>query len=467
MQPIIYTRDQHCISRKHISNHALKVLYTLNEAGYRACLVGGGVRDLLLHKKPKDFDVATDATPEQIKRLFRNCRLIGKRFRLAHIIFGRDIIEVATFRGESADTIEPDDIADELIINEKENDGEQLRTSKKIDWHASKSRPRHTLPEQSDWKNKQIISDSGFILRDNVFGSIEEDALRRDFTINALYYDIANFTVIDFCNGMEDLKNGVVRLIGDPEKRYREDPVRMIRALRFAAKLNLKIDDATAHPIEKLGYLLQSIPGARMFDEIIKLLMTGYGEKTYHILRQYKVFGQLFPQTERSLIELEDPDDHLLIQALKSTDSRINDDLGVNPYFLYAALLWEPYLDELNNYLADKIPPLEAANNAARTVISRQQAHTQIPKRYSIPMEETWAFQMRLERKNTKTVGKLIAHPRFRAGLDFMLLRAKAFESDMIIDAAKWWTEMLNHPEHSKNVPPSSAVRRKYYQEKN
>lgn len=442
------------------------MLYTLNEAGYRACLVGGGVRDLLLQKKPKDFDVATDATPEQIKRLFRNCRLIGKRFRLAHIIFGRDIIEVATFRGASADTSSAtDDITEALIVDKQVADGEQLRSSKKIDWNTAKS--RNQLSDQSNWNDQQIISDSGFILRDNVFGSIEEDALRRDFTINALYYDIANFTVIDFCNGMEDLKNGVIRLIGDPEKRYREDPVRMIRALRFASKLNLKIDDATAYPIETLGYLLQSIPGARMFDEIIKLLMTGCGEKTYRFLRQYKIFGQLFPQTERSLIELEDPDDHLLIQVLKNTDSRINEDLGVNPYFLYAALLWEPYLDELNNYLTDKTPPLEAANNAARVVISRQQAHTQIPKRYSIPMEETWTFQMRLERKNIKTVGKLIAHPRFRAGLDFMLLRAKAFESDMIIDAAKWWTEILNHPEHSKNVPPSSAARRKYYQEKN
>lgn len=456
MQATIYTRDQHTITRKRISASALKVLYTLHEAGYRACLVGGGVRDLLLGKKPKDFDVATDATPEQIKRLFRNCRLIGKRFRLAHILFGREVIEVATFR--AAAQYEVDDEADDENEDQNEDNSED---SLYDDSHNKAQEIKNISIKANNWKNSaQVVSDSGFLLRDNVFGSIEEDALRRDFTINALYYDIADFSVIDFCNGMDDLKKGIVRLIGDPTTRYREDPVRMIRALRFAAKLNLKIDPATAKPITQLNYLLQDVSGARMFDEIIKLLMSGCGEQTYYTLRDYQIFEQLFPQTEHSLIALDDPQDHLLIQVLKSTDHRINDDLGVNPYFLYAALLWEPYLDELHNQLENKVPPLQASHAAARSVISQQQRHTQIPKRFSLPMEETWLFQLRLENKNKNLIPKLMAHPRFRAALDFMLLRAKAFESDDIIEIASWWEDILIDPDYAHLVPKSSEHRR-------
>ena len=241
------SRNEHNISRKNISENALKVLYRLNKQGYEAYLVGGCIRDLLLGKKPKDFDIATNATPEQIQKVFRNCRLIGRRFRLAHIMFGKEIIEVATFRGD--------------------HDG------------------------QSEQTNISKRSQSGMLLRDNVYGTIEQDAIRRDFTMNALYYNVKDFTIRDYCGGLNDLKNGIIRLIGDPQTRYREDPVRMLRTIRFAAKLNMKIDQATADPIKTLAPLLKNIPSARLFDESLKLLQSGHGYNTYILLKQYQLLS--------------------------------------------------------------------------------------------------------------------------------------------------------------------------------
>ncbi|HEB98384.1 MAG TPA: polynucleotide adenylyltransferase PcnB, partial [Thiotrichales bacterium] len=254
-QPVIIPRAEHGISRSNISPNALKVLYRLRSAGYRACLVGGGVRDLLLGREPKDFDVATDARPEEVRKLFRNCRLVGRRFRLAHVVFGREVIEVATFRG------------------------------------------RHDAAEEGE----TATSEEGRILRDNVYGTIEEDAWRRDFTVNALYYDIEDFSVRDYVGGMEDLRAGVLRLIGDPEARYREDPVRMLRAVRFAVKLGFRIEPATEAPIESLAHLLFEIPPARLFEEVLKLFQGGMALETFEMLRHYDLFGKLFPLTEEVL----------------------------------------------------------------------------------------------------------------------------------------------------------------------
>lgn len=296
-QVTVIPREQHAISRKDISENALKVMYRLNKAGYEAWLVGGGVRDLLLGKKPKDFDVTTNATPEQVRKLFRNCRLVGRRFRLAHVMFGPEIIEVATFRG-------------------------------------------HHEGNVSDRTTSQR-GQNGMLLRDNIFGSIEEDAQRRDFTINSLYYSVADFTVRDYVGGMKDLKDGVIRLIGNPETRYREDPVRMLRAVRFAAKLGMRISPETAEPIPRLATLLNDIPPARLFEESLKLLQAGYGYETYKLLCEYHLFQPLFPTITRYFTENGDsPMERIIEQVLKNTDTRIHNDMRVNPAFLFAAMFW-------------------------------------------------------------------------------------------------------------------------------
>ena len=291
----VIPRDQHNVSRSVISESAKKVLYRLNKSGYEAYLVGGGVRDILLGGKPKDFDIATNATPEEVHALFRNSRLIGRRFRIVHVVFGREIIEVTTFRGNAGDAEDGQD--DERRTNEH-----------------------------------------GLLLRDNVYGTQEEDALRRDFTVNALYYCIRDFTVIDFANGIEDLRNRRIRLIGDPETRYREDPVRMLRAVRFAAKLDFEIEPETEAPIRELAPLLSLIPPARLFDEVLKLFAAGHGEKTYDLLRRYNLLAPLFPETARAIDAGES--DELIRQALRNTDARVAQGKSVTPYFLYAALLW-------------------------------------------------------------------------------------------------------------------------------
>ncbi|HCW88518.1 MAG TPA: polynucleotide adenylyltransferase PcnB, partial [Marinobacter sp.] len=289
-------RDQHNVSRTLLSDPAKKVLGRLNNAGYEAYLVGGGVRDVLLGGKPKDFDIATNATPEEVHELFRNSRLIGRRFRIVHVLFGREVIEVTTFRGNAADS-------------DDDEEDDDRRTS-----------------------------EHGLLLRDNVYGTLEEDALRRDFTVNALYYCIRDFTVIDFANGLEDLRNRQIRLIGDPETRYREDPVRMLRAVRFAARLGFTIEPETEAPIRELAPLLTHIPPARLFDEVLKLFSAGYGEVTYDLLREYNLLAPLFPETVRAINQGEP--DLLIRKALQNTDKRVAQGKSVSPHFMFAAMLW-------------------------------------------------------------------------------------------------------------------------------
>ena len=400
----IIPRDEHPISRKNISENALKVLYRLRSQGHEAWLVGGCIRDLLLGHSPKDFDVATSAPPEVVRSLFRNSRIIGRRFKLIHVVFGRDVIEVATFRAN----------------------------------HDS-------VPTHQQHKDNSHHSDSGRILRDNVYGTIEDDAIRRDFTINALYYTTDDFSVHDFCGGMKDVENRQIRLIGDPVRRYHEDPVRMLRAVRFAAKLDFQIEEKTAAPIRELGHLLKDIPAARLFDETLKLFLSGYALEVLRLMREYDLFEPLFPATEAALVN-NPQGERLLDEALKSTDRRIQQEKPVTPAFFYAAALWPSVTAMAADLEEQGLPPVPALNQAAMQVVSNQCTHTAIPKRFSIPMREIWDLQRRLQRRQPRRIDELLTHPRFRAAYDFLLLREASGED--LGGAGQWWTDyQAAHPE--------------------
>lgn len=420
---MVLTRDQHPVSRKLMSNNALKVLYRLNKSGFDAYLVGGGVRDILLGLIPKDFDIVTNATPEEIKGLFRNCRLIGRRFRLAHIVFGREIIEVATFRGH--------------------HDSAKESTSSKV--------------------SKQ--SNEGMLLRDNIYGSIDEDAERRDFTINALYYSAKDFTVHDFANGIADINAKQIRLIGDPETRYREDPVRMLRAIRFATKLDMQISEETKAPIKALGSLLENIPPARMFEEFLKLFMSGKAEANFEQLREFGLFKYFFPLVDQTLNQETEPYLYPFIkQALQNTDTRINNEQRVTPAFLFAAMLWYPLqkqIKQLNE--TAQLTPQDAFFAAMSEVMSEQQRSIGIPKRFQAVMKDILILQDKLIRREGKRAFKVFEHPKFRAGYDFLLLRAQieAGDSDSAIalsELAKWWTDFQNNPPETRALMIKSVT---------
>ncbi len=401
-QPRIYTRDEHAVSRKFISDAALKVLYRLNKSGFQAYLVGGSVRDLLLGREPKDFDIATDALPEQVRELFRNCRLIGRRFRLAHVQFGQEIIEVATFRAQ--------------------HDGDAEGAA---------------------------MTDEGRILRDNVYGSIDDDVWRRDFTVNALYYNIADFSIVDYVGGVEDLRAGRLRLIGDPDKRYREDPVRMLRAIRFATKLGFSLDDATLDAIPRLRQLLEDIAPARLFDEMLKMFHGGMGLQTFEALRHHGLFHCLFPQTDELL---DSPEGEfagaLIAAALASTDARISESKPITPAFLLAALLWHVVEEEAASLTANGMPAADALETAADAIVARQVARIAMPRRFTNVTREIWSLQARLQKIATRRVEKATEHPRFRAAYDFLLLREKA--GDPVEEAAEFWTRYLSTPEGAR-----------------
>ncbi len=394
----IIPRDQHNISRKNISKAALRVLYHLNESGYAAYLVGGAVRDLLLERRPKDFDVATNATPDEVKRLFRNCRLIGRRFRLAHVVFGPEIIEVATFRG----------------VGEEGCDGD-----------------------------RRVVD--GRIVRDNVWGSIEEDAVRRDFRVNAMYYDISDFSVRDYVGGMQDLEDRVLRLIGDPDTRYREDPVRMLRAARLAAKLDMHIDAAAMAPFAKLGVLLTEAAPARLFDESLKMFLSGHGLKSFRMLEHCGLLKFMFPATARALQRGDEGLRQMVEAGLANTDTRVNAGKSVTPAFLFAVLLWGEMRDEAQQAMQRGMALAEAWTAAAAHVVAEQCQRVAIPRRFTFTMEEIWALQPRFEQIQRKRVFRLMAHPRFRAAYDFLLLRA--FESPALAELGRWWT-------HAQQLPP-------------
>lgn len=381
----VIPRDQHCISRKNISVNALKVMSRLREHQHQAYLVGGAVRDLLLGGHPKDFDVATDATPEEVHALFRNSRLIGRRFRIVHVRFGREVIEVTTFRGH------------------------------------------HDSGEEDHGEHVARRSSQGLLLRDNVYGTLEEDAVRRDLTVNALYYSSATFEVFDQVGGLEDLAARQVRVIGDPAERYREDPVRMLRTLRFAAKLDFAVEDSSAAPIRTLAPLLGAIPSARLFDEFGKLFLTGNAQPTLRLLRDYGLFAELFPDAAHII----DRDRHfadLLDGAMGNTDQRLREEKPVTPAFLLAAILWPAVRQRSSELEGEGHPPAESMHAAAQEIVARACQRVAIPRRFSTPMREIWELQRRLGRPQGKRAVELLSHPRFRAAYDFLLLREQAGE---------------------------------------
>lgn len=445
----VIPRSQHNISRQAISENALKVLYRLNKQGYEAYLVGGCVRDLLLGKTPKDFDIATNATPDQVQKAFRNCRLVGRRFRLAHVMFGKEIIEVATFRGEHAN------LHDE---NEDTTNTTTTTTNTKLDTNASKR------------------SQSGMLLRDNVYGSIEQDAMRRDFTVNCLYYSVKDFSIRDYCNGLEDLKNGIVRLIGDPETRYREDPVRMLRAIRFAAKLDMTIEAKTAAPIKSLAPLLKSIPSPRLFDESLKLLQSGYGYQTYLLLRKFNLFNPLFPTIDRLLTNQDVSNksylshaEKMLTQALKNTDYRIANNQRVNPAFLFAAMLWYPLSEHTQELILEGgLTYHDAFDLSMHDTLNEQCAAIAIPKRFTIVMSDIWRLQLRLNKRNNKRVNAVFEHQKFRAAFDLLELRS-SIEKGELLALAQWWEDFqeVDNENRIEMVKQLNQAERKYSKKKN
>lgn len=420
LSPSIIPRDQHPVSRSQISPSALKVMHRLHNSGYEAYLVGGGVRDILLGQNPKDFDIATNAHPEEVHALFKNSRLIGRRFKLVHILFGREIIEVATFRGS---------------VNQQDE--------------------------------KQ--SEHGMLLRDNEYGSIDEDAVRRDFTINALYYSPKDFCIYDYVDSLDDIKEGLINIIGDPETRYREDPVRMIRALRFAAKLDFDIEEETSGAIREHGQLLSNVAAARLFDEILKLFLSGYGLKIFHLLVDYGLFKPLFPAIAHTLENSDKSAIYkkMLEAGLTNTDQRIHQEKPVTPAFLYATLLW-PEVDRLWSQLIEEgVPEFPALQQAGQLTLQSQLPHISIPKRFTLMMKEIWEYQIRLTKTHGKRPFHLAEQQRFRAAYDFLLLREQAGEP--VGELAKWWTEFqIKHPSavynkanHRKKRETPGADRRK------
>ncbi|WP_342639205.1 polynucleotide adenylyltransferase PcnB [Vibrio metschnikovii] len=395
----VITRQEHNISRQLISENALKVLYRLHGAGFDAYLVGGGVRDLLLNHTPKDFDIATNATPEQIRQLFRNCRLIGRRFRLAHIMFGRDVIEVATFRGHHQE----------------------------INQHIAAQ------------------SEAGMLLRDNVYGTIDEDAERRDFTVNSMYYNIADYSIHDYAGGIEDLDDKLIRLIGDPQTRYREDPVRMLRAIRFAVKLDFDIEEDTAAPIETLAPLLKEIPSARLYEESLKMLQSGHGLETYHLMREYNLFQQLFPQVAEYFTEdYSSQTEQMLDLVLDSTDLRIEEGKRINPAFMFAAFLWYPMVTIAEQLMASKaLNFYDAVMEASNDILDQVVKSIAIPRRHTTTIREIWQMQLRLPRRNGKRAFRLLELNKFRAGFDFLEMRGE-IEGGDVQKLAKWWQTFQN-----------------------
>jgi poly(A) polymerase len=439
---LIIPRSEHSISRSAISSNALKVLYRLKEAGFQGFLVGGAVRDLLLGIKPKDFDVATNALPEEVRHVFRNSRLVGRRFRLAHVFFGSEIIEVATFRAAAAPEREDAEDADL-------DGGPDAGPGADDDIAA----PDFALPSDGERRmdsEHRAFDQSGRILRDNIYGTIEEDVWRRDFSANSLYYNIDDFSIWDFVDGVRDIKERRLKLIGDPETRYREDPVRMLRAVRFAAKLDFSIDPATEVPITQLANLVDGVPAARLFDECLKLFLSGFGAKSFRLLEQYGLFEHLFPQSAAAFaMPPYAYAKQMLELGLGNTDERIAADKAVTPTFLFAVLLWSALLRELNERQAGPAPDTATLMQACDSVLRAQQSRVAIPRRFGIPMRELLMLQPRFNRRSGAKSLSLMQHPRFRAAYDFLLLRAQVGVADP--ELARWWTDIQVLP-HEERV---------------
>lgn len=416
-----YGPGEHHIAPQSIPTEAVWVYRELREAGFEAYLVGGCVRDLLLGYEPKDFDVSTNATPEEIRDIFRRSRIVGRRFQIVHVRSGREVIEVSTFRGHHSADFEPDS------------------------------------EDEQPLEGSASYAESGMLLRDNVFGNVEEDALRRDFSVNGLYYDPDANCVLDFSTGVADLEARVLRVIGDPVTRFQEDPVRMLRAARFAAKLDFAIEETALAAIAKCRKLLAQIPAARMFDEVLKLLLAGQGDATFAVMDHLGLFEPIFPQTARAL--RESPEErNLIVHALRNSDERIAQGKPVTPAFLYAALLW-PALERRLRKLQERaqLPLAAAMYEAASEVVVEQCRSTTIPRRFSTPMREIWDLHQRLIGRRSPQ--KLAAHPRFRAAYDFILLREQSGED--LNGAGEWWTRFQSGESMPAPAAPARPRRRR------
>lgn len=360
-------------------------------AGYAAYLVGGCVRDLAMKQIPKDFDIATNATPEQVRALFRNCRLIGRRFLLAHVYFHSEIIEVATFRGH------------------------------------------HSTANKDETHSKE-----GLIVRDNVFGSIEEDAYRRDFTLNALYYDPSNNTILDYVGGIRDLKKKQIAIIGDATTRYKEDPVRMLRALRFMSKLDLKLSRKTAEPIRELNQYISLTASARLFDEILKSFHNGYAFKNYQVLKKYELFHRLFPLLNTLSSDNQKGFERLMEIALKNTDERVKIGKPVSPAFLYSVVLWYPIIEQIEK-MGNRYKPFATLEIAIEKVLEKQIKTISIPRKLTNTMRDIWRMQHFLTHRSPSRIERIYTHTKFRAAYDLLCLRDEAGES--LKSHVDWWTE--------------------------
>jgi len=403
---------EHRIKKRRVDRFAIEVIGSLKDAGYKGYIVGGGVRDLLLDMKPKDFDIATDATPEQVHRLFRRSRIIGRRFRLVHVYTRGELLEVATFRGPA---------------NAKAN---------------------------------KTCQDSGRILSDNSYGSMAEDAIRRDFTINALFYDPLAEEIHDFVGGYEDLKQRLLRVIGDPELRYREDPVRVLRAARFTAKLGVRTDAESEEPIREAGQLLANVPPARLFDEILKIFLSGHAVASFSALQHWALMHQLFPQLKSNsdgIVE-EGP---LMKQAMANTDERIAQRKPVTPAFLFATLLWKPLSQRARHYQEKGYSTQDALIVAGDEVIAKQCKVTAIPRRFSAVTRGIWAMQPRFEKTHGSRAWRLLNERKFRAAYDFLILRS--LEDESLLPSVKWWTDIqeLSHEEQEKLIFKSGKTGRR------
>jgi poly(A) polymerase len=393
---MIVPKDQHGIGRDAISYGSRKTCETLQERGFAAYVVGGAVRDLLLGLRPKDFDVATDASPEDVHKVFRRSRLIGRRFKLVHVLFGEETVEVSTFRA---------------------------RVASETDEH-------------------------GRVLRDNIYGTLEDDAIRRDFTINALYYDPTSETILDYHDGMRDLERKSVRIVGDARARYREDPIRMLRAVRFAAKTGFEIDERTRKPIRELAHLIENVPPSRVYEEMQKLLLSGNAAKALARLRSEGLHHGLLPLLD---VIFEQPMGERFVQlALEETDNRIRTGKGVSPAFLFAALLWNEVLAAWKKAQGGGLKPIPALFKAMDTVLDIQTDKLAIPRRFTAVMKEIWALQPRFEQRSGRRPFALVAHERFRAGYDFLVLRCASGEAPT--ELAQWWEKFQQEGEGQRQA---------------
>jgi poly(A) polymerase len=511
----IIPRSDHTVSRSGVAPNALRVLYRLKDAGYQAFLVGGCVRDLIVGISPKDFDVATNALPEEVKRLFRNSRLIGRRFRLAHVFFGREIIEVATFRASTAPSQAeepvPDLDDDELplsvvaleddeesevddgvsvgVLDEEDDDdedgedeGDEGEDDADADPDADSEaevgddrdlaeddlvepartatrsgaldpgdrarapgnaggRPRDRSAPEDDGDPDRMLDETGRIIRDNVYGSVDDDVWRRDFTANALYYNIADFSIWDYVGGFEDIAARRLRMIGDPETRYREDPVRMLRAARFEAKLGFALDPATEEPMQELRGLLADVPPARLFDETMKLFLTGHGAASLRVLRRHGLLEILLPNVDHYLVSHPGSlVEQLLVRGLENTDERVHAGRPVTPTFLFSILLYGPIAAAIESLPPSRWHESSAILDGCDLAVREVQGRISIPRRFSLGVREMFAMQPRLEQRRGRRSLRLLEHPRFRAGYDLLLLRAEFGMAPSEI--ATWWTRL-------------------------